>query len=60
VTATSIDALNLRAEPSREGAVLTVVPTGTDLLLTGNRTDGYFEVRFGDLLAWADAAYLRS
>ncbi|HYO29113.1 MAG TPA: SH3 domain-containing protein [Thermomicrobiales bacterium] len=60
VTATSIDALNLRSEPSREGAVLTVVPTGTDLLLTGNRTDGYFEVRFGDLLAWADAAYLRS
>jgi uncharacterized protein YkwD/uncharacterized protein YraI len=59
VTATAIDALNLRAAPSREGAVLTVVPAGAELLLTGNRDGGYFEVRFGDLTAWADAAYLR-
>ena len=58
-TATTIDVLNLRAAPSREGSILAVVPSGSELLLTGNRDGGYFEVRYGDLVAWADAAYLR-
>jgi len=58
--ATTTDDLNLRAGPSREGAILTVVPAGSELLLTGNRENGYFEVRYGELVAWADAAYLRA
>ena len=60
VVVTATDALNLLAEPSRAGAVITVVPIGSELLLTGNRETGYFEVRLGDLIAWADAAYLQA
>lgn len=57
-TATTTDELNLRAEPSRSAVVLRVVPAGTELALTGASRDGYLQVRDGDLIAWADAAYL--
>ncbi|MBA3415860.1 MAG: hypothetical protein H0U10_11615 [Chloroflexia bacterium] len=59
-TATATEPLNLRAGPSREAGILTVVAAGSEMLLTGNRESGYFEVQFGNLVAWADAAYLRS
>lgn len=59
-SARAVDALNLRASPSREAEIVTVVPAGSELPLTGNRENGYFEVRLGETVAWADAAYLRS
>ncbi|MCC6313311.1 MAG: SH3 domain-containing protein [Thermomicrobiales bacterium] len=58
VTATAIEALNLRDAPSREGGILTVMPAGATMTLTGDGEGGYFSVRYGDLTGWADAAYL--
>jgi uncharacterized protein YraI len=51
--------LNLRTGADSESDILTVVPRGTILLLTGEpETNGYVAVTYNGMSGWVDAAYL--
>lgn len=56
--ATAQDAVNLRAAPSVDGAVLSVIPAGVPVSLTGEANAGFLGVSYNGLVGWADAAYL--
>lgn len=56
--ATALDTLNLRATPSADGAIVSVVPAGATLSLTGENDSGYLGVSYEGVLGWADAAYI--
>jgi uncharacterized protein YraI len=57
-SATTTDALNLRAEPSLAATVLTVMPAGSTVTLTGGSSGDFLAVRYGSLDGWAARAYL--
>ena len=57
-TATVLEDLNLRAEPSLGAAVLLVMPTGAAVGLTGERTAGFAEVVYNGRRGWAFSTYL--
>jgi murein DD-endopeptidase MepM/ murein hydrolase activator NlpD len=58
-TVTSPDGVNLRSAPSTSAQILTVVPLGSVLSLTGDPTpDGWYPVSFGAYTGWASGAYL--
>lgn len=59
-TATVSDDLNLRASASLESTVLTVMPTGVTVTLTGGSANGFVAVRYGGIEGWAWASYLSS
>ena len=57
-SATTTDALNLRAGPATTAPVQTVMPVGAPVVITGAAESGFFPVRFGEQTGWAAAAYL--
>lgn len=52
------DWLNLRAGPSLDAAVITVMPPGSQVSLTGGAVDGFASVVYGDLSGYAHVDYL--
>lgn len=59
-TATVFDgALNLRSGPGTDYPVVTVMPDGATVTITGSLTNGYYPVRYGNLTGYAFADFLR-
>lgn len=58
-TAITTTSLNLRAGPSLTERVLTVMPAGTTVSLTGNAQSGFYPVSYNGVSGWASADYLR-
>ena len=50
--------LNLRAGPSTSETVLTVMPTGAVVTLTGGAENGFVSVDYAGMSGWAFADYL--
>ena len=57
-TTTTTDDLNLRAGPDPAAAVLTVMPPGATVEITGAPENGFTPVRYGEQSGWAAAEYL--
>jgi uncharacterized protein YraI len=51
--------VNLRAQPSADAPVLTVVPAGSPVSLTGSQANGYANVRVNGQAGWIDTNYLQ-
>jgi uncharacterized protein YkwD len=51
--------VNLRAQPSSTAPVLTVVPAGSPVSLTGSQANGYANVRVNGQAGWIDTNYLQ-
>ncbi len=59
-TATVFDgALNLRSGPGLTFPVITVMPDGATVTITGSLQNGYYPVRYGSTNGYAAAAFLR-
>lgn len=59
-TATVIDgALNLRSGPGTTYSVVTVMPDGATVTITGSLNNGFYPVRYGSLTGYAFAEYLQ-
>jgi uncharacterized protein YraI len=58
-TATTTDALNLRAGPSLGDRVITVMPKGSQVILTGQSRNGFLPVTYSGLTGWAHSDYLK-
>jgi len=58
-TATTTTGLNLRSGPGTTYAVLTVMPGGVTVSITGAAVDGFYPVRFDGQEGYAAAQYLR-
>jgi zinc D-Ala-D-Ala carboxypeptidase len=56
VTTTNV---NLRSQPSAESMVLSVLPEGTAVTMTGSQANGYVNVRIDGQAGWIDSAYLQ-
>ncbi len=56
--ATVTEALNLRSGPSTSNKVITVMPAGALVTLTGEGRNGYVSVNYNGTSGWAYAAYL--
>jgi uncharacterized protein YraI len=54
------DAVNLRAEPSTDSAILDVLPLGTVVTVTGASRSGFTPVEYDGARAWMFAEYLSS
>jgi uncharacterized protein YraI len=50
--------LNLRAGPGVDSAILTVVPRGGLMVLSGESINGDVAVNYNGVAGWVDAAYL--
>jgi uncharacterized protein YraI len=57
-TATVLADLNLRAGPTTDETILTVLAAGESVAVTGESSDGFARVVYGDLAGWAFAAFL--
>ncbi len=57
-TATTTAALNLRAAPSTDAAILALMPAGTTVTLTGQEENGFLSVNLDGQDGWAAAANL--
>jgi uncharacterized protein YraI len=57
-SATTTDYLNLRAGPSLDEAVLTVMPPGSAVTLTGDASGDFVSVSYAGMDGWAARAYL--
>lgn len=57
-TVQTTDSLNLRKGPSTTSAVLTVMPAGASVTLTGGSQNGFLEVTYNGMTGWASADYL--
>ena len=51
--------VNLRAQPSADAPILSIVPAGSPVTLTGSRANGYVNVRAAGQAGWIDAQYLQ-
>lgn len=56
--ATTTDDLNLRAEPGLDQEMLTIIPAGTRLVVTGAAEVGFYAVAHGDRLGWVSGEFL--
>jgi uncharacterized protein YkwD/uncharacterized protein YraI len=56
VTTTNV---NLRSQPNDESMVLTVLPAGSEVTMTGSQANGYVNVRIDGEAGWIDSAYLQ-
>ena len=56
-TKTTTTGLNLRSLPSTDGTVMTTVPAGTALTVTG-QTDGWYQILYDAMTLYASADYL--
>lgn len=57
--ATATVNVNLRSQPSANAPVLTIVPAGSLVALTGSQANGYLNVRFNGQAGWIDDQYLQ-
>jgi uncharacterized protein YraI len=57
-SAVAIDFLNLRSGPGIGNEVLTVIPSGASVTLTGESSAGFLSVSYGGVDGWASADYL--
>jgi uncharacterized protein YkwD/uncharacterized protein YraI len=51
--------VNLRSQPSATAPVLSIVPAGSAVALTGSQANGYLNVRFNGQAGWIDDQYLQ-
>jgi uncharacterized protein YkwD/uncharacterized protein YraI len=51
--------VNLRAQPSATAEILSVVPAGSPVTLTGSQANGYLNVRIAGQAGWIDSRYLQ-
>jgi D-alanyl-D-alanine carboxypeptidase len=51
--------VNLRAQPSATAPILSVVPEGSPVTLTGSQANGYLNVRIAGQAGWIDSRYLQ-
>jgi uncharacterized protein YkwD/uncharacterized protein YraI len=51
--------VNLRAQPSATAPILSVVPAGSPVTLTGSQANGYLNVRIAGQAGWIDSRYLQ-
>jgi uncharacterized protein YkwD/uncharacterized protein YraI len=51
--------VNLRAQPSATAQILSVVPAGSPVTLTGSQSNGYLNVRIAGQAGWIDSRYLQ-
>ncbi|MDQ3045379.1 MAG: SH3 domain-containing protein, partial [Chloroflexota bacterium] len=58
--ATVTSELNLRAGPSTGDRVLTVMPSGATVTLTGQSSNGFLSVTYNGTAGWAYSAYIGS
>jgi len=56
VTTTNV---NLRSQPNATSVVLSVLPAGSPVSLTGSQANGYVNVRVEGQAGWIDSAYLQ-
>jgi uncharacterized protein YraI len=56
--AATTDRLNLRDDPSLSADVLTVMPSGADVMVLSGPTNGFFSVQFDQQTGWAHGDYL--
>jgi uncharacterized protein YraI len=56
--AMTTDDLNLRAEPSLEAEVLTVIPAGAEILVGSDVVDGFVQTTYGEETGWASAEFI--
>lgn len=54
----TIDDLNLRAEPALNATILDVMPAGAGVEITGDPANGYYPVVYNGQSGWAYSAYL--
>ncbi len=57
-TAVATAALNLRTGPSTSDAVMTVIPAGATVTVTGAAQNGFYPVTYASRSGWAYGAYL--
>jgi len=57
--ATAAVNVNLRSQPSATAPVLTIVPAGGLVALTGSQANGYLNVRYNGQAGWIDDQYLQ-
>ncbi|HVL26249.1 MAG TPA: SH3 domain-containing protein [Thermomicrobiales bacterium] len=57
-TTTTTDYLNLRAEPSLDGGILSVIPVGEAVTVNGDPTNGFYPISYGGQSGYAHGAYL--
>ncbi len=57
-TAVTTATLNLRAGPSTSDAVLTVIPAGATVTVTGSAQNGFYPVTYAGRSGWAYGTYL--
>jgi uncharacterized protein YraI len=57
-TTTVREELNLRNGPGLDYDVITLMPAGSAVTVTGDATEGWYPVQFDELTGWAYAAYL--
>lgn len=57
--ATTTTDVNLRSQPNATAMVLSVIPVGSPVTLTGSQANGYVNVRVGGQAGWIDSAYLQ-
>ncbi len=51
--------VNLRSQPNATSVVLSVLPAGSPVSLTGSQANGYVNVRVEGQAGWIDSAYLQ-
>ena len=51
--------VNLRAQPSATAQILSIVPAGSPVTLTGSQANGYLNVRIAGQAGWIDSRYLQ-
>lgn len=57
-SATATDDVNLRSGPGLNYRVLTLLPAGATLSVTGAASEGWYPVRYNDVDGWAYAEYI--
>lgn len=55
---TTLDELNLRAEPALNATILDVMPAGAGVEITGDPVSGFYPVAYNGQVGWAYSAYL--
>jgi uncharacterized protein YkwD/uncharacterized protein YraI len=51
--------VNLRTQPSATAEILSVIPAGSPVTLTGSQANGYLNVRIAGQAGWIDSRYLQ-
>lgn len=59
-SAVTTDTLNLRSGPATSYAVLTVIPNGAKVTLTGQSSNGFYGVKYNGYTGWAFSSYLKT